>query len=79
MNCLFAFSQTTKFSAFFFMETKHRSLDIDQKDLKHKKSYCTYLSLCSYRLKMDENGAHESHMDFYAQSDTLKVFVFVFL
>ena len=29
-------------------------------------------SLCSYRLKMDENGAKVSHVDFYAQFDSLK-------
>ena len=29
-------------------------------------------SLCSYRIKMDENGAQESCMDFYAQFKSLK-------
>ena len=30
------------------------------------------LSLCSYRIKMDEIGAQESGMDFYAQFNSLK-------
>ena len=29
-------------------------------------------TLCSYRIKMDENGARESHIDFYAQFNSLK-------
>ena len=29
-------------------------------------------TLCSYRIKMDENGAQESHIDFYAQFNSLK-------
>ena len=31
-----------------------------------------FISPCSYRIKMDENGAQESHMDFYAQFDSIK-------
>ena len=31
-----------------------------------------YLSLCSFRIKMDENGSQESHIDFYAQCNSLK-------
>ena len=30
--------------------------------------------LCSYGTRMDENGAQESGMDFYAQFDSLKAF-----
>ena len=29
-------------------------------------------TLCSYWIKMDENGAQESSMDFYAQFNSLK-------
>ena len=32
----------------------------------------TSQTLCSYRIKMDENGAQESHIDFYAQFNSLK-------
>ena len=31
-----------------------------------------YSALCSYRIKMDENGAQESHINFYAQFNSLK-------
>ena len=30
------------------------------------------MALCSYRIKMDENGAQECGMDFYAQFNSLK-------
>ena len=30
------------------------------------------ITLCSYRIKMDENVAQESHIDFYAQFNSIK-------
>ena len=43
-----------------------------QKDITMSFENREYPSPCSYRIKMDENGAQESHMDFYAQFDSIK-------